>query len=372
MAICGSKGSKINISQMVSCVRDQPTAAHGREAGVRWIVAHNDAHKCISLSLFLSACLHVCVFVCLQVGQQAVNGSRIPNGFINRTLPHFPKYSREPAAKGFVENSFYTGLTATEFFMHTMGGREGLVDTAVKTAETGYMQRRLVKAMEDLAVHYDGSVRTSEQAIVQFTYGDDGLDPVMMTGAGTPVNFPRLMEKVRLTRVPEVLSPEGTLVAPGSHDEPSLQPFEIAQMQRALDQPYFTNVCSVHFLQKIKDYLKSYIMALESTMLTLNLIPGAPHNDQCKLDEASARMALHRTHRLTRSQFKLFLETCLKKYLRSVMEPGSAVGALGAQSIGEPGTQMTLKTCKSRGEREDKERGNKRGKKRRRKKGNES
>ena len=93
---------------------------------------------------FSSLCVLSMSVVFRCVGQQAVSGSRIPNGFINRSLPHFPKYSREPAAKGFVENSFYTGLTATEFFMHTMGGREGLVDTAVKTAETGYMQRRLV------------------------------------------------------------------------------------------------------------------------------------------------------------------------------------------------------------------------------------
>lgn len=62
--------------------------------------------------------------------------------------------AKEPAAKGFVANSFFTGLTATEFFFHTMGGREGLVDTAVKTAETGYMQRRLMKVLEDLSVQY--------------------------------------------------------------------------------------------------------------------------------------------------------------------------------------------------------------------------
>jgi DNA-directed RNA polymerase III subunit RPC1 len=90
MALCGSKGSFINISQMIACV-----------------------------------------------GQQAVNGKRVPNGFEDRSLPHFERHSKIPAAKGFVENSFYSGLTATEFFFHTMGGREGLVDTAVKTAETG-------------------------------------------------------------------------------------------------------------------------------------------------------------------------------------------------------------------------------------------
>ena len=82
------------------------------------------------------------------LGQQVVSGSRIPNGFTDRSLPHFPVGAKTPAAKGFVENSFYTGLTATEFFFHTMGGREGLVDTAVKTADTGYLQRRMMKTLE--------------------------------------------------------------------------------------------------------------------------------------------------------------------------------------------------------------------------------
>lgn len=90
----------------------------------------------------------------------------MPNGFFNRSLPHFETYSKYPASKGFVGNSFYTGLTATEFFFHTIGGREGLVDTAVKTAETGYMQRRLMKALEDLSVKYDDTVRTSTEHII--------------------------------------------------------------------------------------------------------------------------------------------------------------------------------------------------------------
>ena len=76
----------------------------------------------------------------------------------DRSLPHFPRGDKTPEAKGFVASSFYTGLSATEFFFHTMGGREGLVDTAVKTAETGYMSRRLMKSLEDLYLHYDGTV----------------------------------------------------------------------------------------------------------------------------------------------------------------------------------------------------------------------
>jgi DNA-directed RNA polymerase II subunit RPB1 len=57
-----------------------------------------------------------------------------------------------------------------------MGGREGLIDTAVKTAETGYIQRRLVKALEDVAAKYDGTVRNALGDIIQFCYGEDGMD----------------------------------------------------------------------------------------------------------------------------------------------------------------------------------------------------
>ena len=102
--------------------------------------------------------------------------------------------SRLPAAKGFVLNSFYSGLTPTEFFFHTMGGREGLVDTAVKTAETGYMQRRLVKSLEDLVQQYDNTVRNSSNEVIQFVYGGDGLDPMMMEGKDKPVDFQVLLD----------------------------------------------------------------------------------------------------------------------------------------------------------------------------------
>lgn len=79
------------------------------------------------------------------VGQQAIGGQRVPDGFVDRSLPHFRMQAKEPDAKGFVASSFYTGLTPTEFLCHAISGREGLVDTAVKTADTGYMQRRLIK-----------------------------------------------------------------------------------------------------------------------------------------------------------------------------------------------------------------------------------
>ncbi len=125
------------------------------------------------------------------VGQQIIAGHRVPDGFQDRSLPHFPKKSKEPPSKGFVRNSFYSGLVATEFLFHAISGREGLVDTAVKTAETGYMQRRLMKALEDLTTQYDLSVRNSTGGVVQFKYGDDGLDPACLESDAQPIDFER-------------------------------------------------------------------------------------------------------------------------------------------------------------------------------------
>jgi len=105
---------------------------------------------------------------------------RIQDGFVNRTLTHFKYHSLTPSAIGFVANSFYTGLTATAFFFHAMGGRERLVDTAVRTAETGYMARCLMKALEDLSMQYHKTMRNSKNTVLQFTYGDDGLNPDKM------------------------------------------------------------------------------------------------------------------------------------------------------------------------------------------------
>lgn len=254
MSQCGSKGSPINISQMVACV-----------------------------------------------GQQAVGGRRAPDGFIERSLPHFPKKSKTPAAKGFVANSFYTGLTATEFFFHTMGGREGLVDTAVKTADTGYMSRRLMKCLEDLGVHYDMTVRNSSGIIVQFFYGDDGMDPAQMEGAeGFPLDFERLLFKA-----------EATCLA---GRDLKLSPSEIIEIinKKLSEYDMVSNGgCSDAFKRKLLDFFN--------------------------------KIAKRKRH-VSEQQLEVFLDACISRLRSKGVEAGTAIGAIGAQSIGEPGTQMTLKT----------------------------
>ncbi|RLM47907.1 DNA-directed RNA polymerase subunit A' [Haloarcula sp. Atlit-47R] len=112
------------------------------------------------------------------VGQQAVRGERINRGYENRTLSHFEENDLSADAHGFVEASYRSGLGPKEFFFHAMGGREGLVDTAVRTSKSGYLQRRLINALSELETQYDGTVRDTSDTIVQFEFGEDGTSPV--------------------------------------------------------------------------------------------------------------------------------------------------------------------------------------------------
>ncbi|MEM4293335.1 MAG: DNA-directed RNA polymerase subunit A' [Thermoplasmata archaeon] len=115
--------------------------------------------------------------MCAALGQQAVRGERLFRGYYMRTLPHFKKGDLGAEARGFVESSYKSGLKPTEYFFHSMGGREALVDTAVRTSRSGYMQRRLINALEDLRVMEDRTVRNTAGMIIQFRYGEDGIDP---------------------------------------------------------------------------------------------------------------------------------------------------------------------------------------------------
>ncbi len=112
-----------------------------------------------------------------MVGQQSVRGGRINRGYYKRTLPHFRLDDIGAPARGFVKSSYKSGLNPVEYFFHSIGGREGLVDIAVRTSRSGYMQRRLINAFEDLKVDETHRVRDTTGSIIQFTYGEDGVDP---------------------------------------------------------------------------------------------------------------------------------------------------------------------------------------------------
>ncbi|KAF2224129.1 putative DNA-directed RNA polymerase III largest subunit [Elsinoe ampelina] len=310
MAKCGSKGSNLNVSQMIAVV-----------------------------------------------GQQIIGGKRVLNGFQDRTLPHFMKNSKEASAKGFIGNSFFTGLLPSEFIFHAMSGREGLVDTAVKTAETGYMSRRLMKSLEDLSAQYDFTVRNSSSQIVQFQYGDDKLDPVDMEGSAKPVNFDRSFTHAVSTT--------------WSNEEPGLRPEEIRKVvadfmlpQRAklvrlslLDEKLEYDDKTDHgvdqlesardFLTEVEDFMSKKADKLAGIRASKDMSRGdhGVSNKKAKQEEGARQKGLvDGMLKVSAKALDEFLRLCVTKYQRSQVEPGHAVGAVGAHSIGEPGTQMTLKT----------------------------
>jgi DNA-directed RNA polymerase subunit A' len=131
------------------------------------------------------------------VGQQAVRGERINRGYEDRTLSHFERNDLSADAHGFVESSYREGLDPKEFFFHAMGGREGLVDTAVRTSKSGYLQRRLINALSELETQYDGTVRDTGDKVVQFEFGEDGTSPVKVSSdEANDIDVERIADRI--------------------------------------------------------------------------------------------------------------------------------------------------------------------------------
>ena len=329
MVSSGSKGKEINIAQMVACL-----------------------------------------------GQQNVDGKRIPNGFNNRTLPHFSKYDVSPESKGFVENSFIKGLSPTEFFFHAMGGREGLIDTAVKTADTGYLQRKLIKAMEDLKVSSDLSVRNASGNILQFLYGEDGMDYNKIETQSLDLlkfsyeeleKFHKFMDS---DKWPEMITKKTiTEMKKTKTWKKDLSNYfdMILEDQDILREGVFSNYVDtiVYYpmnLFRLINNAKTMFHIAGSNLSDLNPIYVINEiNDMCqglyinennkgnKLFEILVRSYLSpkkliKTHKLNKLSFDHIINTIKLKFHESKTQASEMVGTIAAQSIGEPATQMTLNT----------------------------
>ena len=336
MARAGSKGSTINISQMTAVV-----------------------------------------------GQQSVEGKRIPFGFKYRTLPHFTKDDYSPEARGFVENSYLKGLTPTEFFFHAMAGREGLIDTAVKTAETGYIQRRLVKALEDVMAKYDYTVRNSLGDIVQFVYGEDGLDAVHIEQQRLDIIvcsdevFAKKFKVDVMDRAPLQDSLEVSIEIRGERKVQALFDEEYRHLQKARDFLRENKHDDGELMQlplniermietakttfRIKDGAKSdlspayAIPQVQELLERLVIVRGDDPLSQEAQESATilvkalirSRLAFKRVveeYSLNRLAFDNIIGDIESRFTRAAVSPGEMVGVLAAQSIGEPATQMTLNT----------------------------
>ena len=339
-------------------------------------------------------------------GQQNIDGKRIPNGFDNRPLPHFCKYDDSPKARGFIENSYITGLTAVEVFYHAMGGRIGLIDTAVKTATTGYIQRRWVKAMEDLVVRYDMTVRNNMGKIIQFKYGDDGFDPVKVERQTLPLlnsSIEDIFSHYDIIGVNDRTQDELSVYTKGARSRMQSQRDEA----RVLCRKYIDKMIETrdHMVEKVfrgRDdnrninvpvMFKSIIDNLQgqlglgkmteysSTAKSLLSKTQNPTEDQDSLTTVSDVTPLEAFQliedyyqnrletlgnagpnkmfetlyyyyltpktlivekRFHRKALEQLLETVVQRYKQAIVHPGEAVGIIAGQSAGELSTQASL------------------------------
>jgi DNA-directed RNA polymerase II subunit RPB1 len=324
--------------------------------------------------------VNIAQMICL-VGQQTIDGKRVPYGFDSRTLPHYSKYDDGPAARGFVENSFIAGLTPSEVFFHAMGGRVGLIDTAVKTSQTGYIQRRLIKGMEDIKVEYDMTVRNSKNRIVQFSYGEDGIDTVKIEHSSmnfigmtpdeiyahfyVPVGgdsettselkavfsktaFSRMKKQQKLC---DEKSKKYTDYLMNIREDIVVKVFKNKNTTDAYLPLSFSHiVANIGGMQKINKNsevditpLETFIL-LEETYARFEQLQYAPPTELFKVMYyySLTPRDLLMVKRFNRKAVVALAEMMVLMYKRAIVAPGEMVGMIAAQSIGEPTTQLTL------------------------------
>lgn len=338
----------------------------------RFVIMFNAGSKGTEINIQqMTACL----------GQQNVDGKRIPYGFEHRTLPHFAKYDDSPSARGFVESSYINGLSPQELFFHAMGGRIGLIDTAVKTSTTGYIQRRLIKGLEDLMVNYDMTIRTNKNKIVQFSYGDDSIDTVKVENQEMPIVE---MSVEDIYGHYNVADDKGKTKAISAMFVKSAYARQKRQEEKFKEKAqFYTNYMIQNRDKIIKNIFnnkseKIVRVPVAFSYIIQNVIGQQNINSNSLVDitmlEAfemieSAFEKLERIHfappsnlfkvlyfyylspkdllinkRFNQKALEILLETIILDYKRAIVAPGEMVGMIAAQSIGQPTTQMTLNT----------------------------
>lgn len=268
-----------------------------------------------------------------NLGQQVLEGRRVPVMVSGKTLPSFRPFDTNIRAGGYIVNRFLTGIRPQEYYFHHMAGREGLIDTAVKTSRSGYLQRCLIKGMEGLSVGYDSSVRDSDGTLVQFLYGEDGLDisklEYLKNFGFVLRNFESQLANTHYAEANELglfdhkddffrrnkLATKKTKANMLNTDEP------VNCMVNPARHAYAT---SEKFYEAMSDYIKSN---------KDGLIRDKKDKEEHRRDVGVTPLPRKQAERILAG-----------KYLRSLVEPGEAVGIVAGQSVGEPSTQMTLNT----------------------------
>ena len=322
-----SKGNSINISQIMSCVGQQNVSFKGSHG-------------------------------------------RIPFTSNNRTLPYYYQHDHSPESKGFVEHSYIDGLDINEFFFHAQSGREGLIDTACKTAETGYIQRRLMKSLEDLNVKYDLTVRNEKNVIVQFVYGTDNFDPKKVEKQrfelilGSNKDFEKKykwddvsifnikIQKILKREYNHLMTLRKFFRSKKYYDDDIVyQPINIYRIVKQSCKKFKINKNNVSDLNHI--YVLNTIKNLIKNTIRINCDNDYPFNElndyNLKLlrtlieSKLSTKIIIHE-NKLSKEAFDWVIVTIKLNFHKALIQPGESVGSISAQSLGEPTTQLTLNT----------------------------
>lgn len=309
------------------------------------------------------------------LAQQIIDGKKVPLGFMDRSLPHYPRYENGMESRGFITGNFVEGLSPQEFFFHAMSGREGMIDTAVKTAKSGYLQRKLVKATEDLKVSHDSSVRSSTNDIIEFCYGDDGFNSSTLEMQNSNFILINIENKnkyynfddtdkwneyitvdaiKKMKKIPEwkdcfkrynkVVDNSITII----HEKYVKYVSKITDLMFAYPVEFKRLINNTIIKFDINKSLKSdlnpieVIIGLESLVNTCKIKNNENNTLKILAYDYLSPSKIIKEMRMTSIAFKYIIESCKAKFLTSIAEGGEMVGPLAATSIGEISTQMTL------------------------------
>jgi DNA-directed RNA polymerase I subunit RPA1 len=241
--------------------------------------------------------------ICLQLGQIELEGKCIPRGKSAKTLPCFDPFDLSPSGNGFVFQRFLTGLSPPEYFFHCMAGREGLLDTAIKTSQSGYIQRSLVKHLESVKISYDLLVRFSTNQVIQFNYSEDGLN-FNNNDFNKNLSWQIQNSSIRENKVQNRLS-------------------------------LFLKNSNAGFLENKNPYNAND----DKFQKIISKIPYHTFSDVLNLSK--------KFRKIQKNIFKkknnfIQEELTIENFLKNQVQPGESVGIIVSQSIGEPCTQMTL------------------------------
>ena len=318
------------------------------------------------------------------LGQQLLEGTRIKKKISGRTLPHYHYQDDTPEARGFIKNSYLSGLTGCDYFWQAAAGREGLIDTAIKTATTGYLQRRLIKALEDIHVCYDGSVRTAQNLMLQMLYGDSGINQAVQTEIKLEVvgmNNKQVEDKFTFSKtelkkfkgVKNIKELNKNLLKNMIKYRDKLRKNQIkfSMNYKIMDDKFMLPINFVRIIQEnLRDSNKknklldpSYIIERLEKFLShditqlISVSESSSMKDNLIDDENRfkllLRIALYEylnpkrcifEYNFTTEDFDTVMKEMILSFNKAVVDPGEMVGIISAQSIGEPTSQLTLDT----------------------------